>query len=734
MDRILKNIKDILIPATLNSYSVIFFFNNRLFAIILLIATFFNITAGLSGLIATITTVVIADRMGFDKILIKNGVLSFNALIAGIGLGTLFEPGVVFFVFLLMSALISLMISVVLSGFLGKYGLPFLSIPFVITLWIIILPSGHFSNIGLTQRNVFWINEMYSVGGKPLLDLFQTIDNLPLNRLVTTYLRSLSSIIFQDNLLTGILISFAIFITSRITFLLTIIGFISAYLFAHFIGTDMASLSFYNIGANYMLFSIAAGGFFTIPSRYSYLWAIILVPVLSMLILSLRNLPGIDDLPLFSLPFSIMSITFLYFLGLRIKPGKLKVTFIQHYSPEINLYTYINESDRLTGFRFLPLHLPFWGEWTISQGYNGKYTHKGDWKNALDMNLTDENGKQYGSTPYTSENYYCYNKPVIAPADGTIADIIDNIEDNEPGKVNTIQNWGNSIILKHADNLYTQISHLKKGSFKKKKGDFVRNGEFLALCGNSGRSPEPHLHFQVQTTPLAGSRTLEYPFSYYLKKSDDKWQLRSYSIPSEGERIMNVSTDPLLRASFDFQPGMILTFSYVVNSAEKKTAKWEVFTDAFNNKYLFCRDTQSFAYFVNDGTMFYFTAFYGDHKSLLFHFYLAAYKILQGYYPDIEINDGFPLHIIKRNSLSLWLHDFAAPFHQYLKVNYKSRIKLSDSALKPSSMELETKINRSVFRKVYSEFTGNIILTNNRISEFSIETSKTRIWAQNTDI
>ena len=94
--------------------------------------------------------------------------------------------------------------------------------------------------------------------------------------MVIVYLRSLSSIIFQDNLVTGILIAIALLVSSRITFLLTVTGFITAYLFAHLIGSDMASFSFYNIGANYILVAIAIGGFFTIPSRYSFLWVVLL--------------------------------------------------------------------------------------------------------------------------------------------------------------------------------------------------------------------------------------------------------------------------------------------------------------------------------------------------------------------------------------------------------------------------------------------------------------------------
>ncbi|MFX7731938.1 M23 family metallopeptidase, partial [Acinetobacter baumannii] len=68
------------------------------------------------------------------------------------------------------------------------------------------------------------------------------------------------------------------------------------------------------------------------------------------------------------------------------------------------------------------------------------------------------------------EHFYCYNKPVLAPADGTVVEIIDFIEDNEIGGNNTQQNWGNTIVIKHAEGLYTKLSHLTKHSFKVAKG------------------------------------------------------------------------------------------------------------------------------------------------------------------------------------------------------------------------------------------------------------------------
>ena len=232
----LNTFQNLILPAILNSYSVIFFFNNRFMAAVLMLVTFFNFYAGLSGLIAVIITVLVANSLGFDKTQLKRGLFSFNALLTGVGMGTFFDPGFVFFALLALAALLTLILSVTFSNWLNKYGLPVLSLPFVFTFWFILLPSAEFENLGLTQRNIYWMNEIYSVGGKSLLHFFQSMNSLPLHKLVDTYFRSMSSIFFQDNLITGILIVTAILICSRITFSLTILGFLSAYIFAHFSG------------------------------------------------------------------------------------------------------------------------------------------------------------------------------------------------------------------------------------------------------------------------------------------------------------------------------------------------------------------------------------------------------------------------------------------------------------------------------------------------------------------
>lgn len=728
-NRYINTIGNTILPATLNSYSAIFFFNNKILAFVILLVTFFNFYAGLSGLIAVLVAVLVANAMGLDKLQLKNGIYSFNALLTGLGMGTFFDPGYVFFSLLLLAALLTLILSVTLGGWLGKSGLPFLSIPFVAAFWFIVLPSSQFENLGLTQRNIYWINEMYAVGGNSLLAFFQTIDTLQINQMLDIYLRSMSSIFFQNNLVAGIVLTVVVLLSSRIAFSLSVLGFLSAYLFAQFSGSEAASITYYNIGANYIMVAIAVGGFFIIPSRLSYAWAVLLVPLTSLVLLFMSKLLGFIQLPVFSLPFSFVVILFVYFLRLRVAPGKLNLTPIQYYSPEINLYTFNNNQERLAQFLYFPLFPPFWGEWSVTQGNDGEFTHKGDWGKALDFMIFDEKMKTYSSNGLLCENYYCYNKPVLAPADGYVEEIIDSIDDNEIGKVNTSNNWGNTIIIRHLTGLYTQMSHLKKGSFKVVKGQYVKRGDLLANCGNSGRSPVPHLHFQVQTTPFLGAKTIFYPFAYFHQNGKTEKELQQFKVPVEGAKISGITGNSLLKEAFDIMPDKSLTYSFVNDKGVEVHEKWDAYTDAYNNKYLYCKTTDSVAYYINDGSMFYFTAYYGDKKSLLYYFYLSAYKVFLVNPDSAEVTDAMPLHTIRNKKARIWLHDFIAPFYTYIRAGYSVRILSTDAVFDSKTITLASEIEVSIWGKSRQESKSTILVQDNSIKEFSYESNTTKIKA-----
>jgi murein DD-endopeptidase MepM/ murein hydrolase activator NlpD len=210
---------------------------------------------------------------------------------------------------------------------------------------------------------------------------------------------------------------------------------------------------------------------------------------------------------------------FLYILKFREKNHyNPELVAVQHFSPEQNLYSQQNYKTRFDVSAWIELTLPVMGEWKVTQGHNGEHTHREDWRHAWDFEIFDDEGHNFGNNGLEPKDYYCFGKPVLAPADGLVQEIQDGIPDNPIGEMNLGSNWGNTIVIKHAENLYTKLSHLKIGSIKVYKGTWVKRGEIIAHCGNSGRSAVPHLHFQVQSDPFIGSKTKDYPLANYLVK------------------------------------------------------------------------------------------------------------------------------------------------------------------------------------------------------------------------
>ncbi len=711
----------------LNSYSQVFFSDNRWLAWFLLVVSFFDPYAGFAGALAIVVANGAAQSMGFNSWFIQKGFYGYNALLVGLGFGLTFQPGWAFYLILAVAALLTFFFTIGIQGVFYKYGLPYLSIPFLLGIWLILTASGEFSALGLSVRGVYVNNELYALGGKWLIDLFNWFDQLISIQGIRTYLFSMGAIFFQYNLLAGFFIAIGLLIYSRIAFTLSIFGFFLAWLFYHLTGADLIALGYSYIGFNYILTSIALGGFFIIPSRWSYLWLIWLLPMVIVVTLGLQKFFAIFGLGLYALPFNVVVLTFLYVLKIREKPGgKLIETPVQQFSPENNLYQSRTNANRFYAPSYLPIGLPVIGEWTISQAYNGEHTHKGEWGQALDLIMLGNNGQQYKGEGLEPRDYYCYEKPVVAPADGVVADLTDGIPDNLIGDSNTQRNWGNSVVIKHHDYLFSQYSHLKPDSIKVKKGASVKKGDIIGLCGNSGRSPYPHLHFQIQETPHIGSKTKHYPLSNYLLEQTNRHELFTHSIPKLDEKVTAIQNNPLLESAFHFLPGKKLVFE--VSGANEKWMngmhEWNVKTDEYNNSYFECSRTGATAWFYNNGNIHYFVNYIGNRKSLLYYFYLGFYMVLTGYYKDLVINDYIPVNKVLKG-IKMFFHDFVAPFHLYLKARYEMKyIKLDDDFF-DASAQLQSKI---ILGK-NNEMVVDIELAKQGIAQFRFTSNKMKFKA-----
>ena len=723
-----KDNLELFFSGVLNSYSQVFFSDNKLFSAILLIVTFVDPFAGFYGLFSVLFTNLIGLRLGFNKHVIAKGLYGFNSLLVGLGLGIYFAPGWHLLLIVMLAAVLTLFISVTAEGVIGKYALPYLSVPFVISIWIVTLATRDLTALGVSQRGVYTLNELYQIGGSTLVWMYESWQRIGLTPSLRVYFISLGAIFFQYNLISGVIIAGGLLYYSRIAFILSLLGFYSAFLFYEIVGANLDELNYSYIGFNYILTSIAVGGFFIIPSISSFICVICIIPLVALLTMSLSTVFAVFFLPVYSLPFNVTVLLFLYVLKFRTKnANQLQTLFYQYNYPEKNLYAFRNASERFAHLFDVQVKLPFFGEWTVTQAYDGEHTHRGEWRHALDFEILDEEGMSYRGEGDDCSDYYCFDKAVLAPADGTIEEVTDGIEDNNIGDVNIVHNWGNTIIIQHTDGLYSKLSHLKENSVTVKRGEKVKQGQPIAKCGNSGRSQVPHLHFQLQATPYIGSKTIEYPVSHYILKQEKEFEFRSYDTPEKGQKIRNVEVNALIKNAFNLVPGRKIKIEENRNG-KKGSTEWEVEISVYNKAYIVCKNTGSKAWFENDGTILYFTHFEGDKSSLLYYFYLAAYKVQQGFYQDISLEDIYPVNLLFSKAV-LFFQDLIAPFFIFLKAVYHINYFYIDNILSPEKIMLKSEAASFVFGKPSDSKKFELELDRKGIRRLKVKDGKTEIDA-----
>jgi hypothetical protein len=175
---------------------------------------------------------------------------------------------------------------------------------------------------------------------------------------------------------------------------------------------------------------------------------------------------------------------------------------------------------------------------------------------------------------------------------------------------------------------------------------------------------------QFQSTPQVGSKTIDFPLSYYILKEDLSFELKSYQRPDKGDRIRNMELSGTLKSAFSFFPGQHITWNSNRKGAETHQDEWEVHADIYNNTYFLCKETRSRAWFKQESDMFYFTHFQGDKNSILYYFFLGAFRVAFTHYKDLQLHDTVPANVLAKGP-ALFLQDFLAPFYLFLRSSYQ---------------------------------------------------------------
>lgn len=148
------------------------------------------------------------------------------------------------------------------------------------------------------------------------------------------------------------------------------------------------------------------------------------------------------------------------------------------------------------------LAAPFRGEWLVVNGgpstlINIHYRLASQ-RDALDIERL-VNGQERTGDHQKWTSYPSWGETVYAPADGKIAKVVSDLDDNPLGQRDEEHRAGNHVAIDMGNGRFVMMAHLQKGSVLVAEGDVVRTEQPIAKCGNSGNTSHPHLHLQVQS-------------------------------------------------------------------------------------------------------------------------------------------------------------------------------------------------------------------------------------------
>ena len=175
----------------------------------------------------------------------------------------------------------------------------------------------------------------------------------------------------------------------------------------------------------------------------------------------------------------------------------------------------------------------FWGGRTVDINYHTAYP---DQRFAYDI-LAMVDGSTHKGDGKSLEDYYCFDRVIVAPGAGRVISVENGLADNSPGVMDPANALGNHVIIDHGNGEYSFMAHFKKGSVLPKQGQEVKAGEPIARTGNSGNTSEPHLHYHLQNTPTFGTGGKGLPAQFRRYVSNGSPIERGE--PIKGERIQS---------------------------------------------------------------------------------------------------------------------------------------------------------------------------------------------------
>ena len=194
-----------------------------------------SLTMGAAALLATVCGTATALLLKYDKSEIEQGLYGFSAALVGVAVLLFLKPLLLSWVLIIIGS----SLATIMQHFFIKRNIPVFTLPFVLVTWAVILLS----------RSYF--TEIMS---EPSSATASTINYL------TVGFKGYGQVIFQDNLVTGLLFFIAVFISSPIAALYGLAGGIVSAMIALQFSVPISEISIGLFSYNAVLCAIVFAG------------------------------------------------------------------------------------------------------------------------------------------------------------------------------------------------------------------------------------------------------------------------------------------------------------------------------------------------------------------------------------------------------------------------------------------------------------------------------------------
>ena len=153
------------------------------------------------------------------------------------------------------------------------------------------------------------------------------------------------------------------------------------------------------------------------------------------------------------------------------------------------------------------------------------------------LKLNPQMENYFVGDPTKNESYFNYGDTLYAVADGKVLTITDGRPENNGNmqniQFNSLDEYaGNYLVLDIGSEKKAFYAHCKPNSFLVSQGVEVKEGDPIAILGNSGNSTAPHLHFQIfEGTNILLSYGVPFVLKEYTKVAE--WNDEAKIVPKE---------------------------------------------------------------------------------------------------------------------------------------------------------------------------------------------------------